>query len=160
MCMTEALCHAVRKYDLHEWGSRFFLSHDRPETIVHDYVTNMLNDKCDEVATSSRECANAPADATIPPTFTSASAYRVFEPTLLAMAIESQSVEEQRIRTQMELTQMEIEEENYLADSAIMDDAVVGEIEVTTEDHEPLDYEDAIDDALNATIHTVFLFFA
>lgn len=36
-----------------------------------------------------------------------------------------------------------------------MEDAVAGEIEVNSEDYEPLDYEDAVDDALNATIHTV-----
>lgn len=41
MCMTEALCQAVRKYDLHEWGNRFFASRDLPESVVSDYVSNV-----------------------------------------------------------------------------------------------------------------------
>ncbi|KIH52396.1 hypothetical protein ANCDUO_17503 [Ancylostoma duodenale] len=79
----------------------------------------------------------------------------LFEPTLLAMAIEPPEVEELRLKKQMELVQMEIDEENYVADAVVMDEAVAGEVEVTTEDYEPLYYEDIVDDALNATVRTV-----
>ncbi|KAL6727793.1 hypothetical protein Aduo_009638 [Ancylostoma duodenale] len=224
MCMTEALCQAVRKYDFHEWNNKFHASRDQPESVVSNYVSNMLDSKCEEVAISLRECTNVPADSTLPPTFTSSSAYRVFErvrppltnrasryfypsnysnldivseingdvirkftvhdrlsvrlhpnvlvdpnylklkaqvrcllfePTLLAMAIEPPEVEELRLKKQMELVQMEIDEENYVADAVVMDEAVAGEVEVTTEDYEPLYYEDIVDDALNATVRTV-----
>ncbi|VDM82362.1 unnamed protein product [Strongylus vulgaris] len=183
MCMTEALCHAVRKYDLHEWGSRFFLSHDRPEAIVHDYVTNMLNDKCDEVATSSRECANAPADATIPPTFTSASAYRVFErvrPSLTARAARYfcpnksgntdliPSIDADLIRKYTAYDRLNIQlHPNILIDTdylklkaqvrCILFEPTLLAMAIESQSVEEQRIRDAIDDALNATIHTVFL---
>lgn len=41
MCMTEALCHAIRKYDHYEWCNRFHEDHLRPEDVASTFVFNV-----------------------------------------------------------------------------------------------------------------------
>ncbi|KAK6059475.1 hypothetical protein COOONC_02896, partial [Cooperia oncophora] len=197
--------------------------YERSEFEPHE--TELLNNRCVGVAARLKQCEQFPADLTIPPLFSTASAYRVFEssrislskrasvyfnpsdmnssefmvlfpegdivrrfavhdrlniqlhsdiltdinylklktqvravllePTRLAMAIESPVEEERRNQTQMELMQA-IMAEQEAAQKEPMLDLISHEVVVeNTQENEPIFYEDAVDDALNATIHTV-----
>ncbi|XGW18672.1 hypothetical protein V3C99_002907 [Haemonchus contortus] len=225
MIMTESLCHAVRKYDHYEWCNRYTEDRIRPESVAATFASNLLNVRCVDVAARLRHCEQFPIDLTLPPTFSTASAYRVFEssrvslskrasvyfnpsdvnstdfmilypegdivrkftihdrlniqlhsdilldlnylklktqvravflePTRLAMAIESPEAEEQRNKVQMELMGT-IMAEHEASQTEAMLDYVASEVVVeNTQENEPIFYEDAVDDALNATIHTV-----
>uniref|UniRef100_A0A0N4WQZ2 SPK domain-containing protein n=1 Tax=Haemonchus placei TaxID=6290 RepID=A0A0N4WQZ2_HAEPC len=225
MIMTESLCHAVRKYDHYEWCNRYTEDRIRPESVAATFASNLLNVRCVDVAARLRHCEQFPIDLTLPPTFSTASAYRVFEssrvslskrasvyfnpsdvnstdfmilypegdivrkftvhdrlniqlhsdilldlnylklktqvravflePTRLAMAIESPEAEEQRNKVQMELMGT-IMAEHEASQTEAMLDYVASEVVVeNTQENEPIFYEDAVDDALNATIHTI-----
>ncbi|KJH41114.1 hypothetical protein DICVIV_12914 [Dictyocaulus viviparus] len=77
------------------------------------------------------------------------------QPTRLAFAIESPEVEQLRNQTQMELMQTIMEEQTFPYDELELNDVEREVVVSTTEDYEPIDYEDAVDDALNETVHTV-----
>ncbi|VDM58605.1 unnamed protein product [Angiostrongylus costaricensis] len=85
ICLTKALCHAVHKYDQYEWCNRFFASRSEPEKVASNFVTGMLCNRCVEVANSLKHCAPLPLGTTLPPTFTTTSAYRVFERARLSL---------------------------------------------------------------------------
>uniref|UniRef100_A0A0R3Q2J6 HTH CENPB-type domain-containing protein n=1 Tax=Angiostrongylus costaricensis TaxID=334426 RepID=A0A0R3Q2J6_ANGCS len=85
ICLTEALCHAVRKYDQHEWCNRFFSGRDEAEKVASNFITDMLSNRCVEVANRLKQCVSLPAGTTLPPTFTTTSAYRVFERARLSL---------------------------------------------------------------------------
>ncbi|KAJ1369706.1 hypothetical protein KIN20_031245 [Parelaphostrongylus tenuis] len=79
ICLTNALCHAVRKYDQYEWCKEFFASRHHPESVVSSFVTRVLCNQSVDVANCLKKCVQLPQGATLDPTFTTVSAYRVFE---------------------------------------------------------------------------------
>lgn len=85
ICLTEALCHAVRKYDQYEWCNKFFDGREEPENVAADIVNNMLSNRCAEVVNCLKQCIQPPLRTTLATTFTTASAYRVFERARLSL---------------------------------------------------------------------------
>uniref|UniRef100_A0A158P858 snRNA-activating protein complex subunit 4 n=1 Tax=Angiostrongylus cantonensis TaxID=6313 RepID=A0A158P858_ANGCA len=108
--LTEALCHAVRRYDQYDWCNKFFASRSTPEMVASNFVTNvatfyahfrlpcsaagivkvgiaclMLSNRCVGVANSLKQCLPLPPGTILPPTFTTTSAYRVFERARLSL---------------------------------------------------------------------------
>ncbi|KAK6029960.1 hypothetical protein OSTOST_03920, partial [Ostertagia ostertagi] len=86
MVMTESLCHAVRKYDHYEWCNRYTDDRIRPENVAARFVSNLLNNRCADVAARLRQCEQFPPDLTLPPTFSTAAAYRVFESSRVSLS--------------------------------------------------------------------------